>query len=411
MIREIVSHPIQLQNFYLQYLLDYSRNHIPYYHGLNAKKISDFPVLQKRFLREESCRFISDELSQKKWHKNSSGGSTGIPLTFFQDDEFSLWSSVTKQFYHEKFLKIDSRTSNVVIWGSERDLFSGRPFLTTLQDFWNHSYFFNAFYLNEEILSKCVEFINKKKPVFIRGYASSLYELARFIRRKKTEIWRPRFLYSSAETLHPFMRDEVETVFERKVYNFYGSREVGPIAGECKNGSLHLFSFQSMIEIVNKDNNSLPINHEGRVLVTTLHNYVMPLIRYEIGDTAILGTECSCGSSLPVLKKITGRTTDHFLTRNNEIIHGEYFTHLFYFRSWVGAFQVLQEDFDRVSIFIELIPGEKPPREDMQAIDQKIKLVMGKNCQIDWKMVEQIPRTPQGKLLFTRSLIYAKEFA
>ena len=143
---------------------------------------------------------------------------------------------------------------------------------------------------------------------------------------------------------------------------------------------------------------------EGRITITNLHNYSFPMIRYDIGDCgAIHFDECPCGSSLPVLEKLTGRVTDHFLLRNGGLVHGEYFTHLFYFRDWVEQFQVDQVDYNRIRI---LVVVDAPVNDhDVDDINAKIRLVMGKDCALEWQFVDSIEKTPQGKYLFTRCLV------
>ena len=220
-------------------------------------------------------------------------------------------------------------------------------------------------------------------------------------------MYKPKFVYSSAETLQPFMRELIEEVFGCKVYDFYGSREVGAIAGECSHGKMHIFSFNNLVEVVDFSGNPVAPGEEGRVIITTLHNYSMPLIRYDIGDTARLGeAPCSCGSPLPVIEEITGRITDHFLTRDGGLVHGEYFSHLFYFKRWVAEFQVVQEDFDLIKIYFVKNLNFTPPSQDIEDIEKKIRLVMGEDCKIEWIEVKVIPPTPQGKRLFTRSLLW-----
>ena len=96
---------------------------------------------------------------------------------------------------------------------------------------------------------------------------------------------------SAAETLTDEMRDQIERVFGRKLYNFYGSREVSNLAGECKDGLMHSFAFWNYQELLGEHNRPVKQGEEGKVVVTNLFNYSMPMIRYEIADMAVLGTE------------------------------------------------------------------------------------------------------------------------
>ena len=201
------------------------------------------------------------------------------------------------------------------------------------------------------------------------------------------------------------MREKIETVFGTKLYDYYGSREVNGMAGECKYGFMHVFMFmKNYLEILDSSNQPVGEGEEGKVIVTNLHNYSMPLIRYEIGDMAVLGPEkCKCGNTLPTLKRITGRITDHFVKEDGTIVHGEYFTHLFYLKDWVRAFQVVQEDYSIIKILI--VPEGKMNEPEKKDTVDKIKLVMGQDCKVIWEFVHEIPKTPQGKYLYTKSLV------
>src|SRR5690606_23979101 len=125
------------------------------------------------------------------------------------------------------------------------------------------------------------------------------------------------------------MRERIEKTFGIKLHDFYGSRETDNIAGECKEGLLHILSFRNFVEVLDENNQPVAEGKEGRILVTALHNYSMPFIRFEIGDLGIFGPKvCNCGSILPTLSKVTGRITDHFYLKNGSSIPAEFFIHL-----------------------------------------------------------------------------------
>ncbi len=402
---------------FLNVMLREATTRVPYYQkiarGFNTERLSlhQFPLLNKQVIQENFETLKTTRKDRRGVFLNSSGGSTGKPQTFVQDKEFVEWSIASLTYYFHHFLGVDyAEVPKVIFWGSERDLFHQRKSLTSRVVNWmTHSHFINSFRMSPEVMVDAVHLINKVRPVFIKGYASSLYEIAKYISLHNSHLWQPKFIYSSAETLQPFMREVIEKAFNAPVFDFYGSREVGSIAGQCAQKKMHIFSFNNYVEILNANNKSVMPGEEGRVVITTLHNNVMPLIRYEIGDMAVRGDTCSCGSSLPVLERIRGRVTDNFLTKDGNIVHGEYFTHLFYFRSWVKEFQVLQEAVDRVRIYYVPAVGQKPKSLEVADINEKIHLVMGKDCVVAWEKVSEVPRTPQGKLLFTRSKVYGKK--
>ena len=93
----------------------------------------------------------------------------------------------------------------------------------------------------------------------------------------------------------------------------YSSEEAGYIASQCERGSYHIQSENLLVEVVDAGGNACGPGQTGRVLITTLHNFAMPLFRYEIGDYAEPGEPCACGRGLPVLRRILGRRRNMLL--------------------------------------------------------------------------------------------------
>jgi phenylacetate-CoA ligase len=402
----IVAAPMASEHMVLA--LRHARASVPFYQSpayecLDDGSLRDAPVLTKDIIRTHFEQLKPIGLSEGSYRLNSSGGSTGAPITLCQDLIFKDWSIAAEEYFFRRFLAINFVcVPKVILWGSERDVFGQTEgAVARLSNWLTQTTFINSFRMSNVDLRAAVDKINRAEPALIKGYAGSLDMLARHVHRVGSKIFSPKCIYSSAEVLSDSMRSTIQDVFRAQVHDFYGSREVGPIAGECASGRLHLFGFHNHVEIVDENGTEVAEGQQGRVLVTTLHNQVMPLIRYEIGDLATKGGRCRCGDPLPTLGKVVGRTTDHFLAPDGSKIHGEFFTHLFYFRSWVSEFQVVQETVDRIRI-LYVSCGTAPPA-DVNEIANKMRLVMGASCKIEWEQVESIPRTPQGKFTFTRS--------
>jgi phenylacetate-coenzyme A ligase PaaK-like adenylate-forming protein len=400
-------------------LLLHADSNVPYYHDIFQKinltnkgtidlsKFADIPLLTKELLRTYHDQIISKDYTTRKWYYNSSGGSTGEPVSFIQDDNYVKWGNATKYYYYQDILKIDEQhVKKILLWGSPRDLSKDRiGFRSKINEWLKNTVILNSFKMTEKDMFSFIKIINTYKPDLIRGYASSLYELVRFAERNNLQIYTPKILTSSAETLRDEMREQIETGFGTKLYDFYGSREVSNLAGECRNNLMHVFMFWNYVEILDHNNQPVKECEEGKVVVTNLYNYSMPLIRYVIGDIAELGPEnCKCGNILPTLKKVVGRLTDHFVKADGTIIHGEYFTHLFYFKEWIRVFQVVQEEYMFIKILI--VPEGNINEFEKKDIENKIKLLMGQDCKIVWEFVEEIPKSNSGKYLYTKSLVW-----
>ena len=168
------------------------------------------------------------------------------------------------------------------------------------------------------------------------------------------------------------------------------------------------FMFLNYHEFLVQHNQPVKECEEGKIIVTNLFNYSMPIIRYEIGDMAILGPEkCSCRQMLPTFRKVTGRITEHFMQSNGTTVPAEYFIHLLGVvcnKGEIEKFQVIQEDYDKIRI--AAVTKEELPDHYRHDIDTKIKLVMGQDCKIKWDFVDDIPKTANGKYLYTKSMVW-----
>ena len=398
--------PFVLSREYLHRLLLFVRDSNTYYAKflLEDRVLNNLPTLTKAIIRQ-----CFEELQSTKHtaatYKNSSGGSTGKPVTLIQDTNYTSWSEATQGYYFREFLGVErNAVKSVWLWGSERDLLKIDSWRTKVALFLQNQLFLNTFKTCEQCWLQYIERVRSYRPYYVAGYAGSLYQMARVARKYNVRLYQPKFVCSAAEMLRDFMRKEIEEVFNTKVYDYYGSREVGAIAGECSMGRRHVFIMNNLVEILDDTNRPVGDGEEGNMIITNLHNYSMPMIRYDIGDLGVMSADrCGCGSSLPVLERLTGRITDHFLLRNGTRIHGEFFTHLFYFRDWVEQFQIDQLDYDYLKISV--VPNLTIDERDCAVISENIRTVMGKECKLEWLRVDHIKTTPQGKYLFTRCLI------
>jgi phenylacetate-CoA ligase len=171
---------------------------------------------------------------------------------------------------------------------------------------------------------------------------------------------------------------------------------------------LHVFPWGTYVEIVDEEGNAVPAGVEGNIVVTSLINYAMPLVRYAIGDRGVLAPErvCACGRQGQILAKVTGRNVDAFKTKEGVLIDGEYFTHLLYFRSWVQRFQVVQQDLSTI-VFKVVKTAADATEQELTEIVQNTRAVMGADCQVDFQFLADIPPAASGKYRYTISEVAA----
>jgi phenylacetate-CoA ligase len=395
-------------------LLEHCQRSVPYYREIIARLGNSFhedpeeylkniPILTKEIIQKHFDELKSNDLKLRRSYYNTSGGSTGEPVRFIQDWEFADRSGAITLLI-SKLLGREIGECEVYLWGSERDIIKGHEkWQARLVNKLTNSIFINAFRMTQDTMRSAIALLNAKKPKLIVAYAEAIYELARFAEREKLGIIPQKAIITSAGTLYPFMREKIEKVFQCKVYNRYGSREVSIIACErpgCE--GLWVAPWGNYIEVVDSQGNRVPDGTSGEILVTSLTNFAMPLIRYKIGDLGELSDEkiTTNNGYGQVLKNVLGRTVDAFITNNGCLIDGEYFTHLLYFKDWIRKFQVIQKSYSLI-VFRIVLSDTNFEKCELGVIAEKAKLVIGNDCEIDFEFVDEIPASGSGKFRYT----------
>lgn len=407
-------------NRLLVHLLAHCQRSVPYYAEIMKQVGDDFehdpasyllrlPILTKGLIRTHIEQLKSQDLGQRKWYFNTSGGSTGEPVKLIQDRDYGDRSNALQEFY-SSWAGAWVGDPVVYIWGSERDILEGslgaelkKLIIKSLL----RKTYLNAFRMTPEKMNEFINILNTRRPKLIIAYVDSIFELARFAEREKIAIRPQSAIITSAGTLTPFMREKIEGVFQCKVFNRYGSREVSDIAGECAaHRGLHVFPWGCYVEVVDEAGNRLPAGTEGNIVVTCLSNFAMPLIRYQIGDRGVLSADssCPCGRGGQILEGILGRNDDIFETKDGTQIEGGYFGLLLYSRPWVWKCQVIQKDYSSILFKIKQSAYDYEP-EELSDIIYKTRVIMGEDCQVDFEFVDDIPTSPSGKYRYILSEI------
>jgi len=248
--------------------------------------------------------------------------------------------------------------------------------------------------INEDILREYVTKIKGYNPKFLRGYASALYLLARFI--SKGEI-QPQWVITTAETLTDEMRKEIEKKFQCEVFDGYGG-EGGANANECPTHEGYHISMEGVVMEFLRNGESVSSGETGEIVVTDLNNYAMPFIRYRIGDLGVpIDEKCTCRRGLPMLKRIEGRVSDIIVTPSGKIITRPSFFGSSSIKKINGLveYQIVQEKIDRVTI--NIVGDENFSSQSEDVILKMAKDILGDDVAVNIERVEKIPVAPSGK--------------
>ncbi|MCC5808684.1 MAG: phenylacetate--CoA ligase family protein [Opitutales bacterium] len=397
----------------LSKLLTYASEYSPYYRELLGHPVdrewTEIPFLTKETIRRCAEGLKSTDFKLGKVRQNTSGGSTGAPVEFWQDAEQKNWGAAGKMLF-DSWTGYSPGMPKFVLWGSERDIFKGcHGWRGTMSRLIRNQVWFNAFRMSEARMGEAVGEINRLRPVQILAYAESLYSLARFIEREKLEVHSPRAVMVSAGTLFPYMREVLERVFRAPVFNRYGSREAGDMACSYEGSEeLYVNPATHFVEIIRPNGALAGSGEEGEIVVTVLRNRCMPLIRYRIGDIGCWAPEeFPRKLAWPCLLRVSGRVSDIFVNAAGDRIHGEYFTHLLYHRTWVKTFQIVQEAHEQ--LLVKIVKAHEPTSGTMEAFEaefiEKSRKVMGEKCCVRFVYPTDIPPTSSGKFRYTLSKV------
>lgn len=409
----------KIQRKKLYSLIAYASQNIPYYkkiikeHNIQFSEdtifndIKKFPILTKGVIRNNFNELY--KFRDNTYYRNSSGGSTGEPVIFYQDSDYFAWNTAAKILFDE-WAGRKLGEPMVKLWGSMQDILDGgQNFKGYLRQQLSGVTTLGSTRMTEKGMYEYVQRINHIKPQLILAYANCIGEFAHFIQNHDLPIYSPKAIMTSACVLYPEIRARIEDVFHATVFNRYGSREVGDVASNCeKSIGLHLIPNIHYLEIVDDEGREVKAGKSGNIIVTLLTNYTMPLIRYKIGDRGILSNkDCKCGHGLPLLEKVEGRTVGHFKNKRGDIVSGGFFLTILLFRKNIKQFQIIQEAIDYISINLVLIDKTKLKNmdKDFKEINQIIRKAMGNDTKIKYNIVDEIKLSPSGKYFYSFSKI------
>lgn len=357
---------------------------------------AELPVLSKRDVIENRERMLSRTIDRQMVKEGHTGGSTGQPLTFYydQDKHERMLAGMLRGFMMSGW-RPGQRI--LYLWGAARDTRRGAVLGGDAPGLFSMERSLAAIDYTPVRLAEWLTIIEGWQPALLYGYASALGELARFMLERGWALRHSLLaVYSTAEPLDAQQRELMEQAFGCKVFDQYGCREVPNIAWECRHGNRHVFSDLVLLE-------SLPVDGEDRLLVTSLTDRTMPFIRYELGDTGTLQDgECACGSPFPMMAMGACRQNDLVRLRDGRRVHPAFFNGLLYGRNAIQQYQWVQHAVDELCL--NLVCRQRLGREDEQAIRRRVADELDPQIRLEFAYVDEIARTPVGKHRFVIGL-------
>ena len=393
----------------LQKLLAHCQETVPYYRrrwkelGLNWQDIrstaefANIPMIGKDDIRAHYDEFVSEPWRGKTL-KKTTGGSTGRPFSFeYTRESYERRMAVMMRGYAWAGWRPGVRRLD--IWGTEL----GSPSLphrlkTKAFDAVMGRRVLSCFEMNRDNLGEFVAEIDRYRPAVIVGYTGALETIAGRIASHGGAKWAPQSVITAAEMLSTHQRELLQASFRAPVFHTYGCREFMLIGAECaEHRGYHASADHLVIEVADDAGRTVH-DGPGSVVITDLHNYGMPLVRYANGDLIRAnssGSRCPCGRGLPLIGAVEGRRLDMLTTPDGRFIPGEFFPHLLKDVPSIEAFQVRQTRPDQLVVLI--VKSNDITPAIWAYLRTAMDKVVGRDMTVEFRMVDDIPLTPSGK--------------
>lgn len=385
--------------------LSYARAQVPLYSSgawqaslsrADADELRHWPVLERKMLITHRGQLRARGFTPGVFARHSSG-STGEVVTVLYNPHAGGWSWA-QEYRSMHWFGIPTGSRTLLLWGG------GHPML----DWVRNCRVFSTKNLTFDQLERATRYLLQQRPTLVMGLPSAIAQLARHVRthRPAAPAQLAPFVKLGGEQVYPFQRDEIAQHLGARVFESYGSTEMGPIAHECPAGSRHIMADHVYLEIFNGDE-PVPPGEFGDLVVTSLFNRAMPLVRCRIGDRGKISPDpCPCGLPHPVLSELVGRAADMFMTADGKLVHGsELGRRLQLFLSLAPLGSVAQVLFQQKSaahwnVLVESAAGFN---EELAAqLRHIVHSTFGENCQVDIERVALVPREKSGKYRYYR---------
>jgi phenylacetate-CoA ligase len=407
---------VAFQNRRLRSLVAHAYHNVPYYrrlfdrHGLapgDIRSIADLsaiPVTSRQDLQALPPKeVIARGLDPRRLITRTTSGSSGEPLYIHRTWlETRLFQAFRLRAMHDLGLRLTDKVATVLL---TRHLHADHHqlALALLQSagLYRHRRV-SCLSPPERILSELRHF----DPDILGGLPGVLSRVAETVETQGLPSVRPRCVVVGGEVLTPLMRRQIADAFHAPVFELYTSHECMTLAWECvESGDLHTSDDSVILEVL-EDGSPVKEGERGEVIVTNLHAFAMPFIRYRLGDVVTKGTaSCGCGSPFATIRAVQGRMIDYFLLPGGQAIHpyeivlgvlGEA-------GPWLRRYQLLQERRDRV--LLHVVPSRPPTDAELQRLRAAAAAVLGEDVEFRVHLVPHIPVDRTGKFRVTRSLV------
>ena len=412
----------------LAHLLKHAAENVPFYRetyrGLRLtpdalrtlKDLQRLPVVGKStILKGPPDQFLAATMPSSARLTRSTSGSTGEPFAFALDRAKLPLIFASHLFYNswygvrpfDRGIRIGSPRSSALPPDMPVGIRIRQEMSRQLQFLYQALTFtkIELWSFDEQQAEAIYQRIEAARPAYIYASASTLAGVADMLLRQDRQLHRPpKCVISIAETMTQHRRHLIETYFRAPIANRYGLLEQGYwCAQSCPESpqQFHVNTELGVLEVVRQDGSPADIGEIGRLVVTDLHNYTMPFIRYDTGDLGVaVQGPCTCGRGFPQIGPIDGRSLECIQTPSGKIVTPSRFGHFLFvhkteYVNCVRQYQLEWSPPDRARLLI--VPTETFNDDTRKRLRDDAIWILGDDVTVSVVTVTEILPEKSGK--------------
>jgi phenylacetate-CoA ligase len=405
----------------LRHVLLHAGTHVPFYrdlyrrHGAEVSRIKTvqdlqrLPMVTRRTLQAAPAEeLLAQGVTPQGLKRHASSGSTGMPLTTRRTAiEQELYDWITRR---TNALASPSFRGQVVYVGLISSGAEENAHAEIAEPTRGSSAFSGLRAGPPLSMVECrrpvqdiIQAVIASSPDVLMGYPGALEDVARFASPAQLARIRPKFVACCGEVLTDLTRQFLAERFRAPVTSMYGATECSWFGTECAHtGEFHLIDDSVILEVVDERGAPVAPGEQGHVVVTALHSFAQPYLRYSIGDLAVQGkrpvgsTEgCACGSPWSTLGEVSGRVVEYLSLPDGTRVHG--YTLAIPLRDkadFLSQYQIVQLRRDLIRVRMRY---QVEPRAAELALLRSQLAAYVPGVTLEFEEVAHIEREPNGK--------------
>jgi phenylacetate-CoA ligase len=372
--------------------------------GIDPTKVTgmedlrDLPLLTKDDIRAHTDEILSTAFNMQDLVPARTGGSTGVALQVYCDRK-GVEKRAGAALRSDEWAGWRLGQPLAAVWGNP-------PVPRTMKNrlrllFKDRVIYLDTMKIDDAAIDRFLAQWRRMRPGMLYGHAHSIFILCENLKDRGLSLNPGSIVATSMMLIEPERR-VIEEVCGIPVTNRYGCEEVSLIGCECEeHNGMHLNADHNVVEFLRDDGTPCAPGEDGRIVVTELINFGMPMIRYEVGDRGVPTDRlCPCGRGLPLMESITGRTADFLKAQDGSRVAGiSIIENTLTKLPGIKQLQIVQTE--ALKLTVNLVPGSGYGDEVAGRLIETLRDILGRDFAVAINQVEAILQESSGKYRFT----------